>query len=104
MDQVEHTIGDRKIVSDPWQGMNVFPQVNAALEKLMIGMEDELRVAFDAQLGTEVGQWTEITLHGTIKKVVAQASSRFTVGIPLCKISIPVPNYPRRKDADESRP
>lgn len=89
MDQVEYTIGDRKIVADPWQGGPVFPQVNAVLEKFMIGLEDELNFAIDTRFGIETENWTEITLLGAIKKVVAQASSRFTVGLPLCKLFLP---------------
>ncbi len=59
--------------------------MNATLEKLMVALEDELKVAFDARFGADPVNWTEITLYGTMKKIVAQASSRFTVGLPTCK-------------------
>jgi hypothetical protein len=87
IDQAKHTIPNVKIVRDPWQGLMVKRDMNAILEKLAIAVEDELKVAFETRFGAETEKWTDITLYGTMKKVIAQASSRFTVGLPLCKIS-----------------
>ena len=85
LDQATHTIADTKIVRDPWQGMMVKRDMNATIERLVIALDDELKFAFEARFGTETENWTEITLYGVMKKVIAQASSRFTVGLPLCK-------------------
>lgn len=48
-------------------------------------MNDELGVAIDTRLGIDTDGWTEIPLLSTMKLLIAQASSRFTVGAPLCK-------------------
>lgn len=78
--------------------------MNAILERLMIALEDELKFAFDARFGTETKEWTEITLFKTMKKIVAQASSRFTVGLPMCKIPAPKSNLGRLMEANWYRP
>jgi hypothetical protein len=104
IDQAAHTIPNVKIVADPWQGMMVKRDMNAIIEKLVVALDDELRFAFEQRFGTETEQWTEITLYGTMKKLVAQASSRFTVGLPLCKIPAKFPISSSRPDADPYRP
>lgn len=69
--------------------------MNAILETLIVALEDELSFAFDSRFGT-AADWTDITLYGTMKKIVAQASSRFTVGLPMCKSLSRVQRRPRR--------
>lgn len=104
IDQAAHTIPNVKIVADPWQGMMVKRDMNAIIEKLVVALDDELRFAFEQRFGTETEQWTEITLYGTMKKLVAQASSRFTVGLPLCKIPAKFQISSSWPDADPYRP
>ena len=85
MDQIDWTTGHHKYVTDPWHGMIVKRDINRVLEKLMVALNDELRSAFDSRLGTNMRDWTEINVLQTMKLIVAQASSRFTVGLPLCE-------------------
>lgn len=83
MDQARYNIGDEKFVLDPWHGWLVRRDMNAVLEKLMVALNDELKFAFDSRFGTST-DWKEFTLLKTMKSVVAQGSSRFIVGLPLC--------------------
>ena len=94
MDQAEYLLGDAKYVRDPWQGQFVKRDMNAVLETLAAALNDELQYAFAPAFGTHTKEWRDIEMYSAMKRVVAQASSRFTVGLPLCKLSsCNVPNY-----------
>ena len=85
LDLVEFHSGPHELLTDPWQGMLVRRDMNRILERLVVVLNDELQYAFDARFGTDADEWTEINLYETMKRIVAQGSSRFTVGLPLCK-------------------
>ena len=78
-------MGHEKFIHDPWQAMLVKRDMNAVLENLMIGLADELKFVFDARFGTHTMEWKELNVLSTVKLIVAQGSSRFTVGLQLCK-------------------
>lgn len=59
--------------------------MNAVLENLMVALNEELQFCFKARLGTDTKGWTELDIYETMQIVIAQGSSRFTVGLPLCK-------------------
>lgn len=59
--------------------------MNTILETIALGLSDELGVAFDTHFGTDTANWKEIDLVLAIRQIVAQAASRFTVGLPLCR-------------------
>jgi len=84
MDQVQYSTGHKKYVSDPWQGMLVKRDINGVLESIVAAMGNELGFAFDSCFGTDENQWVELNLLTKVRMIVAQASSRFTVGLPLC--------------------
>ncbi|KAL4922599.1 cytochrome P450 [Aspergillus aurantiobrunneus] len=65
--------------------MLVKDELNMVLENIVAGLNEELGVAFDAQFGVDEENWKTIDLLDTIRRVVAQAASRFTVGLPLCR-------------------
>lgn len=85
VDQVQYSLGHDRYVVDPWQGMLVKKEMNAVLENITAGLNDELAYAFDTRLGTATAEWKEIDLLDTMRLVVAQGASRFTVGLPLCE-------------------
>jgi hypothetical protein len=87
IDQVYYSLGHSKYVGDPWQGNLVKQEMNAVLENIVAALNDELRVAFDAQFGSNEDEWKVINLLETVRVIVAQAASRFTVGLPLCKLN-----------------
>ncbi|EXJ89682.1 hypothetical protein A1O3_02749 [Capronia epimyces CBS 606.96] len=86
--QLKYGLGDEKYKADPWPGMLVKTEINAMLENVCADMNDELAHAFDRLLGdtgSDSDSWKEIDLLHTVRLVVAQAASRFTVGLPLCR-------------------
>ncbi|KAL4940552.1 cytochrome P450 [Aspergillus oleicola] len=85
IDQAEYSIGHSKYIVDAWQGNLVKTELNAALENIVQALNDELGVAFDRYFGTDEEGWREIELLETVRLIVAQAASRFTVGLPLCR-------------------
>lgn len=85
IDQVVYSLGHERYVADAWQGLLVRQEMNSVLENIVAAMNDELGIAFDARFGIDEDNWKEIDLLETVRMVVAQAASRFTVGLPLCK-------------------
>lgn len=83
--QLKYGLGHEKYKADPWPGMLVKTELNAMLENVCADMNDELAYAFDRYFGCDMETWKEIDLLQTVRLVVAQAASRFTVGLPLCK-------------------
>lgn len=83
MDQAKYN-SHRKYVVDSWKGNLVQQEMISVLENLMAASGDELKYAFDSRFGTG-SEWKEFIAMKTMKLVIAQTSSRFTVGLPLCK-------------------
>jgi hypothetical protein len=72
-----------KYIADPWQGHIVRTELNGMLENICAALNDELSVAFDEWFGTQSDSWKDLDLFKTIRMVVSQGASRFTVGLPL---------------------
>lgn len=85
IDQVRWSLGHEKFVVDAYQAMVVKTDINRVLENICAAMNNELGVVFDEQFGTDTDNWHEIDLLPAVRIIVAQAASRFTVGLPLCK-------------------
>ncbi|KAG5744606.1 hypothetical protein H9Q72_013009 [Fusarium xylarioides] len=85
VDQARWSLGHDKYVVDAWQGLVVKYDLNRAIEIIANNMKDELHEVFDEQFGTDTENWKRIDLTKTVKMIVAQAASRFTVGLPLCR-------------------
>ncbi|KAF4124822.1 Cytochrome P450 [Geosmithia morbida] len=85
VDQAHWSLGHAGPVLDSWQGLLIKTELNRSLETICSALSDELGRAFDKHFGTDTTTWREIDLRNTITKVVAQANSRFTVGLPLCR-------------------
>lgn len=85
VDGAFYALGTEQPIVDAWQGMLVKTQMSKVLETLCQAMNEELGVAFDACFGTDAEEWRRIDLLAVVRRVVAQAASRFTVGLPLCR-------------------
>lgn len=85
IDQVYYSLGHTKYVGDAWQANLVRDEMNAVLENTVAAMNNELQAAFDTRFGTDEKNWRRVDLLETVRLIVAQAASRFTVGLPLCK-------------------
>ncbi|KAI0871902.1 cytochrome P450 [Hypoxylon argillaceum] len=88
--QPYYGLGHDKFASDPWGGLLVKTDLNAVLENVCAAMNDELGIAIDSHFGTDTKAWKDINLMPTIRMIVAQAATRFTlggspVGRELCK-------------------
>ena len=90
LDQLKSHTRSEKPVMDPWHGMIVRRDMSRTLERLALVLNDEMKCAVDTRFGINTEDWTEVTLYDTMKYVVARGSSRFTVGLPLCKNTIMV--------------
>jgi hypothetical protein len=88
LDQATYNLGDEHYILDPWQALLVKRDLNAVLESIMVGLSSELKVALEARWGSDTEEWKEFNVLKTMKLVIAQGSSRFTVGLPLCMSSV----------------
>ncbi|KAJ0158932.1 Fumitremorgin C monooxygenase [Colletotrichum tanaceti] len=84
VDQVYWALGDGRYVDDGWHGVLVRTELNAALENICASLNDELGIAFDKWFGTDP-EWKGMNLFESVKMVVAQAASRFTIGPGICR-------------------
>lgn len=82
---IYHALGTDAPITDPWQGMLVKKDMNQVLEAIATALDDELGVAFDHYFGTDTARWREVDLAPTVRRIIAQGASRFTVGLPLCR-------------------
>ncbi|CAI6090501.1 unnamed protein product [Clonostachys chloroleuca] len=85
MDQAKFTLGHDGPILDSWQGLLVKTELNRVLEAICASLNDELGRAFDKHFGDDEENWVEFKLRETISRAIAQANSRFTVGLPLCR-------------------
>jgi hypothetical protein len=86
LEQAHYSCGNETYIKDPWHALLVKTKMNTVVEHLAEALNEEICVSFDTYLGKEP-HWNEITLLDAMQKVVAQGSSRFTVGWPLCRSS-----------------
>ena len=87
MDQARWSLGSDKVIVDAWQGMLVKTEMSRVLENICGAMNNELSHVFDEHFGVDGNGWRTIDLLPTVNMIVAQAASRFIVGLPLCKSS-----------------
>ncbi|OBT75504.1 hypothetical protein VF21_04934 [Pseudogymnoascus sp. 05NY08] len=85
MNQAVYTTGDANVIRNPWQGELVRTQMLSLIEPIVADLDDELKVSIDEKFGMDEKEWRELDLYDMVKIVIAQGSSRFTVGIPLCR-------------------
>jgi hypothetical protein len=85
LDQIAYSVGHRKYVEDGWQSTVLRRDLNSNLEAVAPDVWDETQVAVKYRFGEDVESWKQVHLFETVKLIVAQASSRFTVSRPLCK-------------------
>lgn len=85
LNQAKYSLGHSRYWGDPWQFQLVKPHLNSTLQTLIPQLNEELAAAFPKHLGMDTEEWKEIELESTVRKVIAQLSSRFIVGPPLCR-------------------
>jgi hypothetical protein len=85
MDSFDWSSGNRQYFLDPWPGLVLKRDMNSVLENLAVALNNELQFCFKEKFGTKTTEWIELDTYETLQMVIAQGSSRFTVGLPLCK-------------------
>ena len=89
IDSADYTVPFHEVITDPWQGHLVKTDIMKVLEKLAVGLADELDVSLGRHFGTDSTNWKDLKLWTVLERVIAQASGRFTVGLPLCEFHHP---------------
>lgn len=87
LNQAVYTTGDANVIRNPWQAGLVKTQMLSLIEPIIVDLDDELKLSIDEKFGMDKNEWRELDLYEMIRIVIAQGSSRFTVGIPLCMAS-----------------
>lgn len=84
LDQIDWAADHHKYVTDPWLAMILNRDVNRNFDRYLGPMGKEMQNAVERWIPNK-DEWEEIPLWDTLKLVIAQFSSQFTVGEPLCK-------------------
>ncbi|KFY18173.1 hypothetical protein V492_00108 [Pseudogymnoascus sp. VKM F-4246] len=85
LNQAVYTTGDVNVIRNPWQAGLIRTQMLPLIEPIIASLDDELKISIDEKFGMNETEWRELDLYEMIRIVIAQGSSRFTVGIPLCR-------------------
>ncbi|RDL32692.1 Cytochrome P450 [Venustampulla echinocandica] len=80
-----YSLGHSRYWGDGWQFSLVKTQLNDILSTLIPAVQDELHHAMPKYFGTETQSWKEIDVGTSVQMLVGQTSSRFNVGLPLCR-------------------
>jgi cytochrome P450 len=80
-----YSLGHSRYWGDPWQFALVKTTLNNMIHSLIPAVDDELHYIVPKVLGTDSESWKEIHLEEAVRTITAGASSRFTVGLPLCR-------------------
>ncbi|KLJ10247.1 hypothetical protein EMPG_14360 [Blastomyces silverae] len=84
LDQIDWAADHHKYVTDAWLTPILNRDVNRNLDGYLPPLGEEVQNAVERRIPNG-DEWTEIPLWDTMKLVIAQVSSQFTVGEPLCK-------------------
>ena len=89
--QLGHSLGDDKYMIDIWPHLLAKNVLTRELGPwYVLPIWEEMRLAIDSRLGFDTENWTTIDLTNTINAIAGQATSRFTVGLPLCTYPFPL--------------
>ncbi|EEQ85057.1 cytochrome P450 [Blastomyces dermatitidis ER-3] len=84
LDQIDWAADHHKYVTDAWLTPILNRDVNRNLDRYLPPLGKEVQNAVERRIPNK-GEWAEIPLWDTMKLVIAQISSQFTVGEPLCR-------------------
>ncbi|PGH04393.1 hypothetical protein GX51_03552 [Blastomyces parvus] len=84
VDQIEWVADHHKYVTDAWQIQLLNRDINRNLDRYLAPLGEEVQNAVGRWIPNK-DEWMEIPLWDTMKLVVGQVSSQFTVGEPLCR-------------------
>jgi hypothetical protein len=85
MFQLSHSLGDEKYMIDTWPHLLARRVLTQELDDHLMAVHEELQAAMDTNLGMDTENWKTLNVLETVRMIVGQASSRFNVGLPLCR-------------------
>ncbi|KAI9662176.1 MAG: hypothetical protein M1831_002872 [Alyxoria varia] len=85
MIQAPYTVRDRDIYANNFHMNVVRKQITRSLGLLTADLADEIAVAFKEYFGVDCTEWKTVKLWDCLLKIVARASNRVFVGLPLCR-------------------
>ncbi|KAM3530289.1 hypothetical protein MY4038_004971 [Beauveria bassiana] len=85
LNQTRYSLGHSRYWEDPWQLDLVKAHLSSILQNLIPQLNEELAAAVSKHLGNDTENGKEIELEVIMRRVIAQATSRFIVGLPLCR-------------------
>ncbi|OJD19737.1 hypothetical protein AJ78_00360 [Emergomyces pasteurianus Ep9510] len=84
LDQIDWAADHHKYVTDSWLAPILNRDINRNLDRYLGPLGEEMRNAVERRIPNQ-NEWAEIPLWDTLKLLIAQGSSQFTVGEPLCR-------------------
>ncbi|OAX85266.1 hypothetical protein ACJ72_00354 [Emergomyces africanus] len=84
LDQIDWAADHHKYITDPWLPPILNRDVNRNLDRYLGPLGEEMRNAVERRIPNQ-NEWVEIPLWDTLKLIIAQGSSQFTVGESLCR-------------------
>jgi hypothetical protein len=85
----DYVLLDPKMARNPIQEVIVRRHLTRSLGSLISEIEEELAVGVTRYWGHDTENWAEVEVFSTMNKVVARASNRIFVGLPLCEDPVP---------------
>lgn len=81
----DYAFTDPHILKDPFHEYVVHRNLSRRIGALIPDLWDELSCALDDSWGTDTESWKEICVFENMMNVIARASNRVFVGLPLCR-------------------
>jgi hypothetical protein len=82
---LRYVLLDPAMAENPIHEVVIRRHMTRSLGSLVSEIEEELAVAVTQYWGHDTESWTDVKVFSTMTKVVARASNRIFVGLPLCK-------------------
>lgn len=76
---------DPKILKDPFHEHVVHRNMGRRIGDLIMDLWDEIGTALDETWGTNTNEWKEICVFDNMMHIIARASNRVFIGMPLCR-------------------
>jgi hypothetical protein len=81
----DYNFTHKHLLEDPWHEHVIHRSLARHIQPLIMDMWDELGHAMDETWGTDTTTWKEITVMENLMVLIARASNRMFVGLPLCR-------------------
>ncbi|KAM5535874.1 hypothetical protein V8D89_010492 [Ganoderma adspersum] len=82
--QMRYTVGP-ELIDDPYHVDIIREKLTRTLPLIMPDVVDELELAVPHYIKADDQEWTPVSVMTTMQQIVARASSRVFVGVPICR-------------------